>query len=49
LVAAGGPVVGRIVTVAVAVMLGLVLSEWLSGEVVALFCGAAWVVVGCSR
>jgi hypothetical protein len=41
--------IGRIVTIAVAVMLGLVLSEWLTGEVVALLAGAAWVVVGCSR
>jgi hypothetical protein len=40
-------VIGRIVTVAVAVM--LVLSEWLTGEAVALLGGAAWVVVGCSR
>jgi hypothetical protein len=42
-------VVGDIVTVAVAVMLGLVLSEWLGGETTALLAGAAWVVVGCSR
>jgi putative Ca2+/H+ antiporter (TMEM165/GDT1 family) len=41
--------IARIVTIAVAVMLGLVLSEWLPGEVFAMFCGVAWVVVGCWR
>jgi hypothetical protein len=42
-------VIARIVTIAVAIMLGLVLSERLPGEVFAMLCGVAWVVVGCSR
>jgi hypothetical protein len=38
-------VVGRIVTVAVAVMLGLVLSERMGGEAVVYLGSAAWVAV----